>query len=86
MRLNAKDMERRKCRTYEDLLFNKNAGILGTVGKLRVTGDGCIPCGATPLSLREQLLLSSTSLESWEALSCKIDLLQVIRLFHGSLL
>jgi len=45
MRLNAKDMERRKCRTYEDLLFNKNAGILGTVGKLRVTGDGCIPCG-----------------------------------------
>lgn len=27
----------------EGLLFNKNAGILGTAGNSRVTGDGCIP-------------------------------------------
>ena len=55
-----------------------------TVAKLRVTGDGYIPCGNASFTERTAVTFL-TSLASWEALSCKIDLLQVIRLFHGSL-
>lgn len=71
-----KKKEKKKvcCALHDDLLFNKNAGILGAVGK-RVTGDGCIPSGNTSLSRREQMLLSSVPsraerhafLENWFA-------------------